>query len=69
MASSAGLCGGTEASYTPALQGVSPHLTPPQYLPVIEATSESEHTAGQVAQPDVVALQDNITQRTALQGW
>lgn len=42
---------------------------PPQYLPVIEATSESEHAARQVAQLDVVALQDNITQGTALQGW
>lgn len=42
---------------------------PPPYLPVIEAAGESEHTTGQVTQPNMVALQDNVAQRTALQGW
>lgn len=40
---------------------LSPHL------PVVEAAREREDTAGQVTQTDVVALQDHITQGTALQ--
>lgn len=68
MAFSKGLCRDTEGLITlwlcwePCATSLSPHL------PVIKAAGECEHAAGQVTQPDVVALQDNITQGTAPQG-
>lgn len=52
----------------PQLHGEPHAASLPPYLPVIKAASECEHVARQVTQPDVVALQDNITQGTALQG-
>lgn len=52
----------------PQLHGEPHAASLPLYLPVIEAAGEREHSAGQVTQPDVVALQDNVTQGTALQG-
>lgn len=69
MAFSRGLCRGTEGLITPWLcwEPRSPSLPP--HLPVVEAAGEREHAAGKVTQPDVVALQDNITQGTAPQGW
>lgn len=41
----------------------------PPYLPIIKVASKREYAAGQVTQPDVMALQDNVTQGTALQSW
>lgn len=69
MASSTGLCRGTEGLVTPWLHWEPCATSLPPHLPVVKAAGESEHAAGQVTQPDVVALQDNITQGMAPQGW
>jgi len=53
---------------TPRLRREPRAASPPPYLPVVKAAGESEHPAGQVTQPEVVALQDNVAQGTALQG-
>lgn len=69
MEASAGLWGGHGGvGYAPAPRGIPPHLALP-HLPVVEAAAEREDAAGQVPQPDVVALEDDVAQGAALQGW
>lgn len=58
-----------EGMVTPWLHGEPFAASLPPYLPIVKAACEREYTAGQVMQPDVVALQDNVMQGTALQGW